>query len=202
MAQKRLVFRNYVQQVLFEVELMGQISDGKWENVKPENHWRYWLHTNIDYDETGENIGRNFYAPKDNYNFNATDLLDVVGDRMIRAANLAFMGYSIDVIDQLYDVNFSMPLMCEIRTIVEFDGNESQSQLIEKAKQQAIEKAEHSVKNDLFINRYFTMLKHFGSLENFNHEANSGPYDMTFLRRELKDMKSIVKTRTVVREAV
>lgn len=75
--------RNRAQQVLFEKELKGQISDGMWENTRPDDHWQVWSGATIRVAESAETLGRNFYAQKDNYNFTSRDLLDVVGDRMI-----------------------------------------------------------------------------------------------------------------------
>lgn len=69
---------NRAQQVIFEHELKGQLSDGHWENSTPHNHWRNWCDAEV---KVGENIGRNFYARR-KYNFLNPDLLDVVQHRM------------------------------------------------------------------------------------------------------------------------
>lgn len=97
-----LVVRNEAQKALFEQELSGQISDGAWENL-PGNHWEQWSGVTV---EVGENVGRNFYATKDNYNFTRKDLLDIVGDRMLRyAQDVAGIGYEwADMIDDLKDL--------------------------------------------------------------------------------------------------
>ena len=75
-----LAFRNAIQAKLWE-ELDGQISDGYWENARPYNHWRVWCRATVIVDPV--NVGRNFYAEKDNYNFNSSELLEWVGDRML-----------------------------------------------------------------------------------------------------------------------
>jgi len=81
------VVRNAAQKILFEQELVGQISDGMWENV-PGDHWQCWSDATVVVAATlpsGEQapVGRNFYAQKSNYRFNSTDLLSCVGDRML-----------------------------------------------------------------------------------------------------------------------
>lgn len=68
------------QKWLLVNELQGQISDGKWENTSG-NPWEDWSSAKVIVDP--RNPGRNFHTSKDNYQLNAQDLLDVVGDRMI-----------------------------------------------------------------------------------------------------------------------
>jgi hypothetical protein len=72
--------RNEAQKVLME-ELDGQISDGMWENARPYDHWKVWCEARVVVDPT--NVGRDFWAMKDNYNLTSRLLLEVVGDRMI-----------------------------------------------------------------------------------------------------------------------
>lgn len=71
---------NQAQKWLLEDELKGQISDGKWENTSG-NPWEDWTSATVIVDP--RNVGRNFRTSKDNYQLNAQDLLDVVGDRMV-----------------------------------------------------------------------------------------------------------------------
>lgn len=82
-----IAFRNADQLVLWKLELLGQISDGMWENSRPHDHWRVWHSNEAIVDQ--ENLGKNFYAQRESYNFNSKDLLDVVEKRMIGAVRLA-----------------------------------------------------------------------------------------------------------------
>lgn len=75
-----LTFRTEIQKLLFTQELCGQISDGYWENARPDCHWVVWSNCEV---RVGENVGRDFYAKKSNYAFNSEVLLDVVGERMV-----------------------------------------------------------------------------------------------------------------------
>lgn len=84
---KRLVVHNLVERALFENEICGQISDGAWENTQPYNHWEPWAEAQVLVDPTGRNVGRDFYARKDNYRLSS--LVEVVGDRMKFYAELA-----------------------------------------------------------------------------------------------------------------
>lgn len=84
---KVLNVRNIAQKVLLENELFGQISDGMWENTSPNDHWEVWSECKVVVDEN--NLGRNFYARKDNYNLNSSSLLEIVGDRMLAYVRIA-----------------------------------------------------------------------------------------------------------------
>lgn len=77
-----LTVRNEAQKILFDQELSGQISDGMWENARPNDHWQPWCNAEV---VVGTNVGRNFYARKDNYNINSSELLSIVGDRMLES---------------------------------------------------------------------------------------------------------------------
>ncbi len=84
--KKVLAVRNVEQQALM-LELDGQISDGFWENAKPNDHYLPWCEAEVVVDPA--NVGRNFSVRKDNYNFSAKELLDVVGLRMLATVRIA-----------------------------------------------------------------------------------------------------------------
>jgi hypothetical protein len=81
MATLRL--RNLAQKVLWEHELTGQISDGRWENSGPRDHWMPWCNAEVVVDP--DNVGRDFYARRDGYCFTERDLLSIIGDHMLEA---------------------------------------------------------------------------------------------------------------------
>jgi len=81
-AKKYMFVQNLAQKVLFEMELLGQISDGYWENASPFDHWKSFSNIEVLVDETGK-VGCNFFPRKTNYNFASRQLLEVVGERMI-----------------------------------------------------------------------------------------------------------------------
>jgi hypothetical protein len=87
-----LAVRNAAQKILFDEELSGQISDGMWENSAPRDHWRPWSRAEVVVDPI--NVGRDFYAQKDNYGINRRDLLDIVGDRMLASVQRALPSYT------------------------------------------------------------------------------------------------------------
>ena len=84
------VVGNLEQAILFMSEIRGQLSDGAWENSRPYEHWKYWNRATV---KVGSNVGRNFWAEKDNYNLTNSSLLKIIGPRMIGAVKLAKAGY-------------------------------------------------------------------------------------------------------------
>lgn len=80
-----VTFRTAEQAAIFKLELVGQFSDGHWENLRGD-HWQAWCHASV---KVGENVGRTFSVIKDNYNVSAKDLLEAVGERMKGYARLA-----------------------------------------------------------------------------------------------------------------
>lgn len=74
------------QKVIYEEELVGQLSDGAWENTAPYDHWEPWANCRVVVDP--DNVGRTFHAKKTGYAF-AAQLIDCVGERMLAYARLA-----------------------------------------------------------------------------------------------------------------
>jgi hypothetical protein len=77
-----ITFRTQNQLILWKTELVGQLSDGHWENSRPYDHWKDWCNATA---LVGPNVGRDFYPKRDVYGLTSKALLEVVGERM-RAA--------------------------------------------------------------------------------------------------------------------
>lgn len=96
--------RNIEQQAAF-LELDGQISDGYWENASGRYGWQAWVTCEVRVTDNVFELGRTFAARKDNFNFAAPALLDVVGKRMLGIVRIA-RAFGIDVASQLeHEVN-------------------------------------------------------------------------------------------------
>jgi hypothetical protein len=112
---KVINFENKIQKALFDHELMGQISDGNWENSKPYNHYESF--TNIKTDVNPDAPGKIRVRPLRKYNFNDSTLFSIVGDRMVNIANLAENGYSDKTIQDFDDAEaYSHDLLSEGET--------------------------------------------------------------------------------------
>ena len=95
-----IVFESYVQAVLYEIELCGQISDGHWENASPRDHYKCMCDAHVRYEgrRKDEEAGVQGFRPRRRYNFAAKPLLDVVGTRMLAYARLAKAGLPLEMI--------------------------------------------------------------------------------------------------------
>lgn len=126
-----LAVRNLAQKVLMEDELQGQISDGMWENATPHDHWKPWCDAEVVVDPA--NLGRNFHARKDNYNFLAKDLLEVVADRMIESVR-----------DKVGLSNYDMfALRCDLKDLKQIVRIQRPETDAERARRLEKEKAQH-----------------------------------------------------------
>lgn len=100
-------------QALWECEFQGQISDGKWENANPADHWKFWC--------LGESVVDGFvgwtsdggeHPKKEGYALNSSDLLDIVGDRMLFYVQMIQNGIPLEELRYLsssYDWNHDNP---------------------------------------------------------------------------------------------
>jgi hypothetical protein len=159
-----LAFRNNSQVALFKYELAGQISDGMWENARPYDHYKPWCHCEVIVDPV--NVGKDFYAQRESYNFSSRDLLDVVGERMVYKARLAeVMGHDI-----LKYINWK----------------------IESGVLRVPEKPEG--KTAYYTEEYDAIMAL--PIERINAVlADTSVYTMKHLRKDLTDMKRIIKMR-------
>jgi hypothetical protein len=80
-----LFVRNGAQKVLFDEFLMGQISDGLWENTKPDDHWVAWAECDVVVGSgMPTRVGRTWaYAIKDNYQLNDRRIMEIFAAEMI-----------------------------------------------------------------------------------------------------------------------
>lgn len=60
--------------LLFEYELSGQISDGKWENSRPANHWK-WI-TDVDFEITHDTDNLGYVGPKHRIKYDCSWLMN------------------------------------------------------------------------------------------------------------------------------
>ncbi|AEO93909.1 gp666 [Bacillus phage G] len=75
-----LVFENEAMEILWKKELVGQISDGYWENTQ-NSGWQFWCNVNTTVGSENKLIGKIPYDIKRNFGF--TRLIPYVGDRMV-----------------------------------------------------------------------------------------------------------------------
>jgi len=88
----KLYVRNKAQKNLFEKELSGQLSDGFWENDKTDQRlWNAEVIVAGEEDELGATFAAKYYA-----NFADEELIDIVGERMIKRVREIDPNYNAD----------------------------------------------------------------------------------------------------------
>lgn len=73
------------QKILME-EMVGQITDGMWENTTCTHDVLQWCNVSIEVDPA--KAGRWFNLKKEAYRFNSTELVDLIGDRLLEKVQL------------------------------------------------------------------------------------------------------------------
>jgi hypothetical protein len=71
-------------------ELVGQLSDGMWENSGPRDHWKFWHHLDVVVGESASLDTHGAFASKNAYAFNR--LFSIIGERMLATGRMARAG--------------------------------------------------------------------------------------------------------------
>jgi len=96
---------NPIQVALYNGMLIGQMSDGMWENSSPMNHWRPMAEADVRIGKPGMN-----FSPRRTYSF--VTLIPYVGEEMLDLARATKAYPSAD----LADLNHAIPYVVEART--------------------------------------------------------------------------------------
>jgi hypothetical protein len=84
-----ITFETITQAAIFELEMKGQISDGKWENDAGSN-WPIWCDAKVKISDDEDDLGRDFRVSK-NLGFGSKSLFEIVGDRMTHYARMGLV---------------------------------------------------------------------------------------------------------------
>jgi len=129
-------FQNQEQRIIFLYEMLGQISDGMWENTRPGNHYLPWMKIKEDnavVDSENFGVDSSLRFAKRNYNFANKDLLDIVGERLIIKINL-YRKYGQKILDLFAKDHWLIPDNLYSWEDMEFSTN---PYFVEKAKKLA-----------------------------------------------------------------
>lgn len=73
---------------LWHNELIGQISDGMWENTRPYDHWEFWCDLDVSVGSVNDiRVANGSRCRKNNYGF--MRLYPIVGERMLSVGRMA-----------------------------------------------------------------------------------------------------------------
>jgi len=175
--------QNEVQKVLLDTELIGQFSDGYWENSRNQS----WVYLgNVEVTRNPESTGVVFedFIPCDykGYSVNNRTLLEYVGDRMLAKARVAnYLKISdIDAVDCLLEYACAQNIIQN----VEVTEEDIAGQILEwqdRSDDFWSKRAEESIK----------FIKNVG-LDNFMKAVNSD-YKMSDMRKDLSNITKVLK---------
>lgn len=97
-----IVVENRAQATILVCEMRGQLSDGRWENSNPMDHWRRPCDAMVFVSsEIGQPVGKNWEHAR-GYNFGEKDLVEQLSFRMVQYVRfaLAFPAIPVEVIDR------------------------------------------------------------------------------------------------------
>jgi len=92
----KIVFATPEQEILWDAELSGQVSDGKWENSRPHDHYKDMTAASTTHSPNPEDWGTQGFRPRKSYNFNDKELKDIVGERMLASVKMMLAFPDID----------------------------------------------------------------------------------------------------------
>lgn len=179
---KLIRFENLAQAILFETEILDQISDGFWENSSPNNHYKSFSGVKVTHafhaESDGAIVGKNFHTMR-RYNFANAELLDCVGYRMITAVRFfsAFPNISLDE-------HWDYPESLELMSVNEWAFNVFNPK---------------AGSNDYYVKRSERIRKNFPDVQSHQELSTAVmvgvakfEYDMKQMKKDLKAMSALV----------
>ncbi len=99
---------------VWRAEILGQMSDGMWENTAPHDHWEFWhrLRTVVNVGApAGVKLDEGKYAPyNQKTSYGISGLYDIIGDRMVaygRMGRVLSTVVDIDIVESPdYDTRY------------------------------------------------------------------------------------------------
>lgn len=184
-----LTVKNQSQLNLFNAEILGQLSDGAWENSRPQDHYKVWYDVDA---VIGSPIGYSKIYPRRTKYALATQLLPYIGARMLvyGAAGLA----KIELNDSTYDMKNALEYFFEV-----FNAQTAQD-LSSQCKSKSFDEFTQAFAEQVEKNNY--MKKYAQSVEKNSKKIKmiyemiaGGQYNVNSLKNDLKDISMAMQTK-------
>lgn len=82
-----ITFTSFGALALWEGEILGQMSDGLWENSRPHDHWEFWNRLTPSLGEAPA-LQTNIPGVCSKRSYALTKLLPIIGDRMVKLGRM------------------------------------------------------------------------------------------------------------------
>ena len=174
------------QKVLLDTELLGQFSDGYWENSRNQS-WKYLDSVEVANDSDKTGVYFTDYLPYDyqGYSVNNKTLLDVVGDRMLSKARFA---NSLDT--TVIGEGLEIVLETDKITRKVIDNEVISLEDIEYIIQDNLSREDFWVKRAKLA---IQEIKEIGGVQKLLEALNNTSYNMKEMRKDLREITTILK---------
>lgn len=173
------------QKVLLDAELLGQFSDGFWENSSNQS-WHYLRDVEISSpDEVGVYFEKYIPHQYRGYSVNNSELLSYVGERMLTKARVSHH-LNISKIDMALDLILENNKIS--RKVIE--NEEVLQEDIENAILPKLADADYWRKKAL---KAIQEIKELGGTQKLLEALNNSSYQMKDMRKDLKEITKILK---------
>jgi len=188
-----LTLKNLSQLNLFNAEILGQLSDGAWENARPSDHYKVWFDVDV---VIGSPIGYSGIYPRRTKYALANQLLPYIGARMLvyGAAGLAKIDLnryeSIDSSDMTSALEYFFEVF-NAQTAQDLSA-QCKSKTFDEFMQAFTEKAEKST----YMKKYVTAIEKNSKKVKLIYEIIAGgQYNVNSLKNDLKDISMAMQTK-------
>jgi hypothetical protein len=184
-----LTLKNLSQLNLFNAEILGQLSDGAWENARPSDHYKVWYDVDA---VIGSPIGYSKIYPRRTKYALASQLLPYIGARMLvyGAAGLA----KIELNDSTYDMKNALEYFFEV-----FNAQTAQdlsSQCKSKTFDEFMQAFTAQVEKTNYLKKYFQIIeKNTKNVKLIYEMIAGGQYNVNSLKNDLKDISTAMQTK-------
>jgi hypothetical protein len=184
-----LTLKNLSQLNLFNAEILGQLSDGAWENARPSDHYKVWYDVDA---VIGSPIGYSKIYPRRTKYALANQLLPYIGARMLvyGAAGLA----KIELNDSTYDMKNALEYFFEV-----FNAQTAQdlsSQCKSKTFDEFMQAFTAQVEKTNYLKKYFQIIeKNTKNVKLIYEMIAGGQYNVNSLKNDLKDISTAMQTK-------
>lgn len=178
--------KNMVQLNLLKCELLGQMSDGLWENSRNQS-WKFLGNIQI-----SENARIEFerWIPYDykGYNVNSKELIDIIGARMLAFCRITFLTNS-EITTYVQYFLESISNIKEDETLTSIERFNEKLEYYKKS----------SVNSDYYTRSYNEInafIELYGA-ENIVNALNCTNYKIKDMRKDLREITTALKNKTV-----
>lgn len=184
-----LTLKNLSQLNLFNAEILGQLSDGAWENARPSDHYKVWFDVDV---VIGSPIGYSGIYPRRTKYALANQLLPYIGARMLvyGAAGLV----RIELNDSTYDMKNALEYFFEV-----FNAQTAQdlsSQCKSKSFDEFMQAFTEQVEKNNYMKKYAKDIeKNSKKLKMIYEIIAGGQYNVNTLKNDLKDISIAMQTK-------